>query len=459
MKVPWSEHEWRRVVVYGMGKSGLAATRLLRARDVAVVAIDGRRDVVMGDLEGDPMIELLLGDENVALPADVDGLVLSPGVPQTAPLVRAAKSRALPVIAEVELAFPFLDGTVVAITGSNGKSTTATLTAAMLEESGVPAVLCGNIGEPLAAQVDARADSRPSGRVFVVELSSFQLETVRTFSARAAALLNVTPDHMDRYPDLASYAAAKARIFERQDERSVAVLNADDEQTKAIGDRLELARKRWFSRYGRVVDGCFVDGGAVIEIAPGSPAAELFTVGERAMVGSHNTENAMAASLLALAAGGDRGSLRRVVARFDGLPHRTRRVRERHGVVWYDDSKGTNVGATLKSLEGFPDRSVHLILGGTGKGQDFTPLRDTVARKAKTVYLIGKSAAVIERALAGVVPVERSETLDRAVAQAAIDAVRGDVVLLSPACASFDQFNDFAHRGRRFQELVGALDE
>ena len=453
MKVPWSEHEWRRVVVYGMGKSGLAAARLLRARDVAVVAVDGRRDVVMGDMEGDPMIELRLGDENASLPANVDGMVLSPGVPATSPLVREAERRGVPVIAEVELAFPFLDGTVVAVTGSNGKSTTATLTAAMLEESGVPAVLCGNIGEPLAAQVDG-----PSGRVFVVELSSFQLETVRTFSARAAALLNVTPDHMERYPDLASYAAAKARIFERQDERSVAVLNADDEETKAIGDRVERARKRWFSSRRRVVDGCFVDGGAVIEIAPELAPTELFTVAEMAMVGSHNTENAMAASLLALAAGGDRKSLRRVVERFDGLPHRTRRVRERHGVVWYDDSKGTNVGATLKSLEGFPDRTVHLILGGTGKGQDFTPLRDAVARKAKTVYLIGKSAAAIESALAGVVPARRSETLDRAVEQAAAEAARGDVVLLSPACASFDQFNDFAHRGRRFQELVGALD-
>jgi UDP-N-acetylmuramoylalanine--D-glutamate ligase len=263
---------------------------------------------------------------------------------------------------------------------------------------------------------------------------------------------------MDRYPDFAAYAAAKARIFEWQDERSIAVLNADDAETKAIGDRLERVRKRWFSAHRRVVDGCFVDGGAVIEIAPDSPAAELFTVGEMAMVGSHNTENAMAASLLALAAGGDRTSLRRVVARFDGLPHRTRRVRERRGVVWYDDSKGTNVGATLKSLASFPDRTVHLILGGTGKGQDFTPLRSAVARKAKTVYLIGKSAGTIEIALAGVVPVERSETLDRAVAQAAAAAAPGDVVLLSPACASFDQFNDFAHRGRVFQELVGALD-
>jgi UDP-N-acetylmuramoylalanine--D-glutamate ligase len=454
MKVPWSENEWRRVAVYGMGKSGLAATRLLRARDVAVVAIDGRRDVAMRDLEGDPMIELRLGDESSSLPAALDGMVLSPGVPASSPLVREAQRRSVPVIAEVELAYPFLDGTVVAVTGSNGKSTTATLTAAMLEESGVPAVLCGNIGEPLAAQVDG-----PPGRVFVVELSSFQLETVRTFRASAAALLNVTPDHLDRYPDFAAYAAAKARIFERQDASSIAILNADDPETAAIGASVERARRRWFSLRRPVEDGCYAEGGAVVEIEAGGEARELFATNEMAMVGSHNIENAMASSLLALAAGGDRASLRRVVGRFDGLPHRTRRIRERNGVAWYDDSKGTNVGATLKSLEGFPDRSVHLILGGVGKGQDFAPLRDAVARKAKAIYLIGAAAAEIERALAGAATARRSATLERAIAEADMAATRGDVVLLSPACASFDQFTDFTHRGRRFQELVAALDD
>jgi UDP-N-acetylmuramoylalanine--D-glutamate ligase len=196
----------------------------------------------------------------------------------------------------------------------------------------------------------------------------------------------------------------------------------------------------------------------VVEASAGR-AAELFAVAEVAMVGSHNVENAMAASLLALAAGGDRASLRRVVGRFDGLPHRTRRIRERRGVAWYDDSKGTNVGATLKSLEGFPDRSVHLILGGVGKGQDFAPLREAVARKAKAVYLIGAAAREIELALAGAATAKRSATLERAVAEANAAASGGDVVLLSPACASFDQFTDFTHRGRRFQELVGALDD
>jgi UDP-N-acetylmuramoylalanine--D-glutamate ligase len=425
---------------------------LLRARGVEVVAIDGRRDVAIGDLEGDPMIELRLGDEATPLPAGLDGMVLSPGVPASSPLVRDARRRSLPVIAEVELAYPFLEGTVVAVTGSNGKSTTATLAAAMLEDSGVPAVLCGNIGEPLAAQVDG-----PPGRVFVVELSSFQLETVRTFKASAAALLNVTPDHMDRYADFAAYAAAKARIFERQDEASIAILNADDPETISIGAGVERARRRWFSLRRPVEDGCYVDGGAVIEIEAGAEARELFATSEMAMIGSHNVENAMAASLLALAAGGDRASLRRVVGRFDGLPHRTRRIRERKGVAWYDDSKGTNVGATLKSLAGFPDRSVHLILGGVGKGQDFAALRDGVARKAKAIYLIGAAAGEIERALAGTATARRSATLERAVADADVAATRGDVVLLSPACASFDQFTDFTHRGRRFQELVDGL--
>jgi UDP-N-acetylmuramoylalanine--D-glutamate ligase len=395
---------------------------------------------------------LRLGAEDAPLPLGIDGVVLSPGVPASTPLVREAEARGVPVIAEVELAFPFLGGAVVAVTGSNGKSTTATLTAAMLEEAGRPAVLCGNIGEPLAAQVDG-----PPGRVFVVELSSFQLETVRWFRADAAALLNVTPDHLDRYPDFAAYAAAKARIFERQVEADTAVLNADDPEVVAIAEGVRRARRRWFSLRRPLHDGCFVDGETVVEAEPGRANEELFRVGEMAIHGSHNVENAMAASLLALSAGGDRASLRRVVARFDGLPHRTRRVRERRGVVWYDDSKGTNVGATLKSLEGFGDRSVHLILGGLGKGQDFSPLRQAVARKARAVYLIGAAAAEIEAALAGAAPVKRSRTLERAVAEADAASTGGEVVLLSPACASFDQFNDFAHRGRRFQELVAAL--
>ncbi|HVR30901.1 MAG TPA: UDP-N-acetylmuramoyl-L-alanine--D-glutamate ligase [Thermoanaerobaculia bacterium] len=452
MKVPWSDREWREVVVYGMGRSGLAAARLLRSRGVRVHAVDGRTEVAMGDLAGDPGIVLQLGDER-SLPPRADGVVLSPGVPAAAPLVRAAAARGLPVIAEVELAYPFLDGSVIGITGSNGKSTTATLTAAMLEESGLPAVLCGNIGDPLAAQVGG-----PPGRIFVVELSSFQLETVRLFRADAAALLNLWPDHLDRHSDFAAYAAAKGRIFERQDESSTAVLNGDDPAVVSIGLGVEPARRRWFSRTRPVADGSFVDGETIVEAAPGSRPEELFTVGEMALRGGHNVENAMAASLLALAAGGDRSGLRRAVARFEGLEHRTRRIALRRGVAWYDDSKGTNVGATLKSLEGFDDGSVHLILGGLGKGQDFSPLHQVVARKAKAVYLIGADAAPIEAALAGAVPALRSETLERAVEAASAAALPGEVVLLSPACASFDQFTDFSHRGRRFRELVAALD-
>ena len=411
--------------------------------------------MALGDLEGDPMIELRLGAEAIPLPPGIDGMVLSPGVPASSPLVREAERRSRARDRRGRARVPFLDGTVVAITGSNGKSTTATLTAAMLEESGVDAVLCGNIGEPLAAQVDG-----PPGRVFVVELSSFQLETVRTFRADAAALLNVTPDHLDRYPDFAAYAAAKARIFERQDEavgrgpqRGRSGDGGDRRRRRALAPALVLAAPR---RRGRLLSSTAAPWS---RSRPGA-RAELFTTAEVAMVGSHNTENAMAASLLALAAGGDRASLRRVVGRFDGLPHRTRRVRERRGVVWYDDSKGTNVGATLKSLEGFPDRSVHLDprRGRQGPGLR-AAARDGRAQGQGGLPHRRRRRATIELALAGAATAKRSGTLERAVAEANAAAASGDVVLLSPACASFDQFTDFTHRGRRFQELVAALDD
>lgn len=453
MKVPWSEHAWQRVLVYGMGRSGMAAARLLRSRGVRVVGVDARDDLESGDLSGDPGVELRLGEGEDQLPEGIDGMVLSPGIPRTRPLVRQALARGLPVIGEAELAFPFLDGTIVAVTGSNGKSTTASLVAAILGAAGLEGVLCGNIGEPLSSKVDGAGD-----RIYVVELSSFQLESIRCFRADAAALLNITPDHLDRYPDLAHYAAAKARIFERQDETCTAVLNADDSALESVARGVERARRRFFSRRRAVADGCFSDGEVVLEASPGSSPRELFELDEIVLEGVHNVENAMAAALLALACGAGREGIRQGVRAFSGLPHRLERVETRAGVLWYDDSKGTNVGATLGSLAGFPDGTVHLILGGTGKGADFALLRDAVARKARRVYLIGEAAPGLEEALSSAVQLERAETLERAVASAASEARAGEVVLLSPACASFDQFASFEHRGRRFQELVRALD-
>ncbi|HZI63395.1 MAG TPA: UDP-N-acetylmuramoyl-L-alanine--D-glutamate ligase [Thermoanaerobaculia bacterium] len=448
MQVPWGDGDWRRVLVYGLGLSGQAAARFLRARGVEVVGVDRRGAAEIGapDLERDPGVELALGREPESLPEGLEGVVLSPGVPLDRPLLAAARRRGLPVIAEVELAFPFLNGPVVGITGSNGKSTTTALTGALLAAAGRRVEVCGNIGRPLTACVDG-----PMERVFVVELSSFQLETTDTFRPRAAALLNISADHLDRHADLRRYAAAKERIFLRQRADDVAVLNADDPEVARV---VVAARRRQFARLAPVADGCFADGERVVEVEPDTPPRELFRRGELALDGLHNLENAMAAALLARALGAGSEAIRAGLRGFRGLPHRLERVAETGGVVFYDDSKGTNVAATARSLEDFADGSVHLILGGRNKGADLRALREVVTRKAARAYLIGEAAAELEAALAGTVPLEPAGTLDRAVALAGSRATAGEAVVLSPACASFDQFRDFNDRGDQFQRFV-----
>jgi len=445
--------DWGRVLVYGMGLSGTAAAQLARARGATVLGVDAREpaEIDLGALAGDPGVELWAEGSGAAergeLPADVEAVVLSPGVPPDRPLLAAARRRGLPVVAEIELAFPLVDGPVVAITGSNGKSTTTALTGEMVRAAGREVEVCGNIGTPLAAVVDGAP-----GRVFVVEVSSFQLEAVETFRPRVAALLNVSADHLDRYDGIDEYAAAKERIFARQRPEDVAVLNADDPRVA----RLEPAsHRRFFARRAAVADGCRLEGDRVVEATPGDERpVELFTRADVPLAGAHNLENAMAAALLARAVGVSPSDLRRALSGFRGLPHRMERVAEAGGVVWYDDSKATNVAATEKSIAELPDGAVHLILGGKPKGDDPADVAELLRAKAKRIYLIGQAADAFARSLEGVAPLERSGTLDRAVAAAAAAAVPGDVVLLSPACASYDQFDDFTHRGRTFQRLV-----
>ena len=452
MKVPWSTSEWRRVAVYGLGVSGRAAARLLRRRGIDVVGLDGRDldAAVLGELADDPGVELRLGAELESLPPRLDGLVLSPGVSPARPLVQAARTAGLPVIAEVELAFSLLDGPVVGISGSNGKSTTTVMTGALVRDAGIPVEVCGNIGRPLSDCVEGEP-----GRVFVVELSSFQLEAVETFRPRAAALLNLSPDHLDRYPGLAAYAAAKARLFAAQRPGDTAVVNADDPLVAAaVAD----ARRRGFSLSGPVEDGCFLAGDEVLEVGDEGRQA-LFAVGDLAVPGSHNVENAMAASLLALAVGVPRDTISRSLGRFHGLPHRLALVRERGGVRWFDDSKGTNPGATLRALSGFEKGSVHIILGGRDKGADFGELVEGVAGTARRAYLVGEAAGQLANLLAGRVHVELSGDIGTAVCAAARRASEGEVVLLSPACASFDQYESFEARGRHFEQLVVELPE
>lgn len=445
-----------RVFVLGLGLSGSAATRLLRRRGIGVVASDRRSASELGadDLASDPGVELRLGDRSAELPSGLDALVTSPGVSLGHPLLRRAAELGVPVVAEVELAWSFLAGsgaTVVGITGSNGKSTTTAMTGALLAGAGFAVEVCGNIGRPLAAVVDG-----PPGRYFVVELSSFQLETIVDFRPRAAALLNISPDHLDRHGDLAGYLAAKQRIFLNQRPGDIAVLNADEPEVAASPT---AAERRFFSAKAAGVPGagCRLVEERVFECAADHDGELLFARRDLALPGLHNVENAMAAALLARAVGAPASAIAPSLAAFRGLPHRVERVAELGGVEFVDDSKGTNVAATARSLEGFADASVHVILGGRNKGADFRFLREIVARKACRAYLIGESAAELERALAGAVACERSATLAAAVAMAAAAARPGQTVLLSPACASFDQFRDYVDRGRQFAALARGL--
>jgi UDP-N-acetylmuramoylalanine--D-glutamate ligase len=448
MKVPWPQGDWDRVLVYGLGESGKAAVKLLLDRGAYVVAVDRQEGSELGleGLEGISGLELELGREPLELPVGIEGVVVSPGVPREQPLLQAARAAGIPVIAEVELGFAFLTGPVIGITGSNGKSTTAALTGALLQSAGYSVEVCGNIGVPLCACVEGA-----EGRVFVVELSSFQLEAVDTFHPRAAALLNVSPDHLDRHGAFSEYLASKTAIFARQTELDLAIINGDDPVVRDVATR---ARRKLFSRRSRVREGCYLEGESVVEVQSGRADQELFERRDLALHGLQNLENAMAAALLARSMGASAETFPATLASFAALPHRMQRVAMSGGVSWIDDSKGTNIGATLKSLEGFPDHSVHLILGGRSKGADFSPLVTAVAQKARRVYLIGEAAEQIEQALAGAVPLEKSTLLSRAVESAARRVQAGESVLLSPACASFDQYGSFVDRGVHFRELV-----
>ncbi len=450
MNTPWTERQWGQVLVYGLGDSGLAASRLLRRHGVRVVGVDARpaERLALDELGTDPGVELVLGQEPQELASEIDALILSPGVPPDRPLVVAARGAGLPVLAEVELAFQVLTGEVIGITGSNGKSTTTLMTGEVLKAAGMAAEVCGNIGVPLSARVEG-----PAGRIFVTELSSFQLESVDSFRPRAAALLNLSVDHLDWHGDEESYFAAKRNLFRNQQAGDVAVLNADDPRVARLTGE---ARRRFFSSRGRVDDGCYLDGDIVVEVDPEGGRQQLFERGDLALPGPHNLENAMAAALLSLAVGADREAIPDTLARFQGLPHRLERVAEMDGVVWYDDSKATNFAATRRSLQGFADGSVHLILGGRNKGGDPAELAEVVARKVRRIYLVGEAAAEIEAVLGRQSEALMAGDLRSAVAAARESALPGEAVLLSPACASFDQFRDFADRGRRFQDLVRA---
>jgi len=445
----------RAVTVVGLARSGVAACRLLAALGARVTATDARpADELGADARALPElgVRLVLGAHP---PPAFDGaelVVVSPGVAADHPALAAVRARGVPVLGELELAYRTMTAPFVAITGTNGKTTTTALTGALLAGSGRPVLVGGNIGRPLAAEALTFA---ADGYV-VAEVSSFQLETVHAFRPRVAAVLNVTPDHLDRHGTLEAYAAAKARIFARQGPEDWAVLNLDDPGAAALAGAVR-ARRGWFSRRVPVDQGADVRGGWVtLHLAGGDhPVCPLEEIRLR---GAHNLENVLAAVACAGALGVAPDSLRAAIGTFRAVHHRIEWIRDRAGVAYYNDSKGTNVDATLKALAAF-DEPVVLVAGGRDKGQRFEALAEAARGRVKAAVLIGEGRASMGPVLRGVTHVEEAGSMVDAVRRAAALARAGDVVLLSPACASFDMFRDYEHRGDEFVAAVRALPE
>ena len=452
----------KRVLVVGLGKSGIAAAHFLRGLGARVTVSDSRSAVALAKeipalLEAGIMVES--GGHGLLTFRRQDLIVVSPGVPMDTPEVAQVKSYGLPVIGELELASRFLQGKVVAITGSNGKTTTTTLVGEILKAAGVKTLVGGNIGMPVIDLIgESSADS-----VSVLEVSSFQLETVEEFHPWIAMVLNITPDHLDRHGSFEAYAAAKARITERQGAGDFLVLNAEDKATQMVAGKAGIhgrgaAQVFWFSGRRPIKQGAFVHGESIVWLAKeGGPAEPVMPVSEIPLKGKHNVENVLAAVCAGRLAGVSSELIRAVVGSFKAVEHRLEFVRSVAGVEFYNDSKATNVDAGMKAVASFAG-GIHLILGGKDKDSDYTLMADLLRERVKVVYTIGSAAEKIERELAGVVKMVRAETMQVAVSVAAAAAVAGDVVLLAPACSSFDQFENYEHRGRVFRELVMGLE-
>ncbi|MBS1192038.1 MAG: murD [Nitrospirae bacterium] len=438
----------KRVTVVGMARSGIAAARVLHSLGARVTITDKKP---LGQLAeqvqalGHGEIKIEAGGHPDRIFVEAELIVLSPGVPKI-PQVLAARRHGVPVISELELGWVLSDAPFLGITGTNGKSTVTTLVGLMLKKAGKKVLVAGNIGNALTETPELLHGQD----WIVVELSSFQLEDIDTFRPRVATVLNITQDHLDRYKDITEYGEAKARIFENQQREDVLVLNFDDPLVRALASRA-LARVVPFSRSEKHETGVYIENGRLMV-----RGETVCGIDEILIKGVHNLENAMAASVVALSAGAGRSSVAAVLREFPGLEHRLEFVREKDGVTYINDSKGTNVGAVMKSVEGFT-RPVILIAGGLDKGSDFSPLAGLFKKRVKLLILIGKAAGTMAGALGGSTETVLAKTLRDAVQLAATRATRGDVVLLSPACASFDMFKDFEDRGRQFKEAVKNL--
>jgi UDP-N-acetylmuramoylalanine--D-glutamate ligase len=442
----------KRALVVGLGKSGVASALFLKALGAKVTVSDTKSgDELRNEIPVllDHGITVETGGHGDRTFRGQDLIVVSPGVPVDAPPLVQARALGEAVIGEIELAAQFLPGPIIAITGSNGKTTTTTLTGEILTAAGFPALVGGNIGTP-AISLAERA--KPETAI-VLEISSFQLETIQTFRPKVAVVLNVTPDHLDRHRTFEVYVDAKARIFENQQASDFAVLNADDLTCVAMGARTR-AQVFWFSRQKEVQHGACVRDGNIVFRDQSGPR-EIMQVSEIPLKGAHNLENVLAAVCASALMGCTAEKIRQAVCDFKAVEHRLEFVATIRGVDYYNDSKATNVDATIKALESFP-ANIHLILGGKDKGSDYTVLNDLLRQRVKRVYTIGAAAAKIESQIKGP-EVVHAETLENAIRKANAAAQQGDVVLLAPACASFDQFKSYEHRGKTFKEIVRSL--
>lgn len=480
----------KKVLVFGLGRSGVGAANLLSRYGAEVGITDKKPREELGEFIAGLSFpaKLYLGGYPQGLNG-TDLIVVSPGVPlDIEPLLRS-REKGIKIIGEIELAYRMLDNRApfLVVTGSNGKSTTTTLLDAMLRKGGFKTLLGGNIGNALTEEILKTVDSRQSivnSRqatnhnyssvesqktsdyrlstidYIVVEVSSFQLESIDEFKPKGASILNITPDHMDRYRSMAEYADAKAAVFRNQDEEDFLVLNADDPETiKVVSERLKARAKTpevfYFSRKKKV-EGAYYRDGVVYFNIPGVPSTFNLQPSTFKIKGVHNLENAMASAAMALLAGCRPEAVEEALREFPGLEHRLEFVREVDGVRYINDSKGTNVGAVVKSLEGFPE-PILLIAGGRDKEGDFGELRPLIKEKVKALILIGEASEKIKRALGDLTATVLAPDMEAAVGRAKEMAKKGDVVLLSPACASFDMFRDFEDRGRRFKKIVMEL--
>jgi len=443
----------KRVLVVGLGKSGVASALFLKARGARVTVSDSKPEAELRDeilLLLDHGITVETGGHGDRTFRGQDLIVVSPGVPIDAPQLVQARNLGERVIGEIELAAQFLAGSIVAITGANGKTTTTSLAGEIVAAGKFSTLVGGNIGTPAISFVDRAGPATWT----VLEVSSFQLETIVEFRPRIAVILNITPDHLDRHKTFDNYVNAKARIFENQRADDFTVLNADDPITAGLSDRTR-AQLFWFSRKKEIEKGAFLRGTQVY-FRDGHGEREIMPLAEVPLKGAHNLENVLAGIAIGMLVGCQPEQIRAAVRTFKAVEHRLEFVARVAGVDYYNDSKATNVDATIKALESFP-ANIHLILGGKDKGSDYTVLNDLLRQRVKRVYTIGAAAAKIESQIQGASEVEQAETLENAVRRASEAAVAGDVVLLAPACASFDQFQSYEHRGRVFKEIVHSL--